>query len=167
MEQTEGADEAVSDAKQPAWAADGASQGEGGKTEAVLDGKEPVQAAGKEALLEEALNQTKSGIQAGKANGKEEALLQEASTLAEEGKLQENNREGILAKDSGKEILQEGKQIQETYARPDSLKYALSDAQLQQLSRHLSKIPELSKNPALFHNSSFRGNLRQRKCCSY
>lgn len=163
MEQTEGADEAVSDAKQPAWAADGASQGAGGKTEAVLDGKEPVQAAGKEALLEEALNQTKSGIQAGKANGKEEALLQEASTLAEEGKLQENNREGILAKDSGKEILQEGKQIQETYARPDSLKYALSDAQLQQLSRYLSKIPELSKNPALFQDGQLSGELTSKE----
>ena len=163
MEQTEGSDEAVSDAKQPAWAADGASQGAGGKTEAVLDGKEPVQAAGKEALLEEALNQTKSGIQAGKANGKEEALLQEASTLAEEGKLQENNREGILAKDSGKEILQEGKQIQETYARPDSLKYALSDAQLQQLSRHLSKIPELSKNPALFQDGQLSGELTSKE----
>ncbi len=163
MEQTEGADEAVSDAKQPAWAADGASQGAGGKAEAVLDGKEPVQAAGKEALLEEALNQTKSGIQAGKANGKEEALLQEASTLAEEGKLQENNREGILAKDSGKEILQEGKQIQETYARPDSLKYALSDAQLQQLSRHLSKIPELSKNPALFQDGQLSGELTSKE----
>ncbi len=160
MEQTEGADEAVSDAKQPAWAADGASQGAGGKTEAVLDGKEPVQAAGKEALLEEALNQTKSGIQAGKANGKEEALLQEASTLAEEGKLQENNREGILAKDSGKEILQEGKQIQETYARPDSLKYALSDAQL---SRYLSKIPELSKNPALFQDGQLSGELTSKE----
>ncbi len=163
MEQTEGSDEAVSDAKQPAWAADGASQGAGGKAEAVLDGKEPVQAAGKEALLEEALNQTKSGIQAGKANGKEEALLQEASTLAEEGKLQENNREGILAKDSGKEILQEGKQIQETYARPDSLKYALSDAQLQQLSRHLSKIPELSKNPALFQDGQLSGELTSKE----
>ncbi len=163
MEQTEGADEAVSDAKQPAWAADGASQGAGGKTEAVLDGKEPVQAAGKEALLEEALKQTKSGIQAGKANGKEEALLQEASTLAEEGKLQENNREGILAKDSGKEILQEGKQIQETYARPDSLKYALSDAQLQQLSRYLSKIPELSKNPALFQDGQLSGELTSKE----
>lgn len=163
MEQTEGADEAVSDAKQPAWAADGTSQGAGGKTEAVLDGKEPVQAAGKEALLEEALNQTKSGIQAGKANGKEEALLQEASTLAEEGKLQENNREGILAKDSGKEILQEGKQIQETYARPDSLKYALSDAQLQQLSRYLSKIPELSKNPALFQDGQLSGELTSKE----
>ena len=163
MEQTEGSDEAVSDAKQPAWAADGASQGAGGKTEAVLDGKEPVQAAGKEALLEEALNQTKSGIQAGKANGKEEALLQEASTLAEEGKLQENNREGILAKDSGKEILQEGKQIQETYARPDSLKYALSDAQLQQLSRYLSKIPELSKNPALFQDGQLSGELTSKE----
>ena len=163
MEQTEGADEAVSDAKQPAWAADGASQGAGGKTEAVLDGKEPVQAAGKEALLEEELNQTKSGIQAGKANGKEEALLQEASTLAEEGKLQENNREGILAKDSGKEILQEGKQIQETYARPDSLKYALSDAHLQQLSRHLSKIPELSKNPALFQDGQLSGELTSKE----
>ena len=149
--------------EQPAWAADGASQGAGGKTEAVLDGKEPVQAAGKEALLEEALNQTKSGIQAGKANGKEEALLQEASTLAEEGKLQENNREGILAKDSGKEILQEGKQIQETYARPDSLKYALSDAQLQQLSRYLSKIPELSKNPALFQDGQLSGELTSKE----
>lgn len=128
-----------------------------------MDGKEPVQAAGKEALLEEALNQTKSGIQAGKANGKEEALLQEASTLAEEGKLQENNREGILAKDSGKEILQEGKQIQETYARPDSLKYALSDAQLQQLSRYLSKIPELSKNPALFQDGQLSGELTSKE----
>lgn len=163
MEQTEGADEAVSDAKQPAGAADGASQGAGGKTEAVLDGKEPAQAAGKEALLEDALNQVKSGLQAGKADGKEAALLQEASTLAEEGKLQENDREGILAKDSGKEILQEGKQTQETYARPDSLKYALSDAQLQQLSRHLSKIPELSKNPALFQDGQFSGELTSKE----
>lgn len=163
MEQTEGADEAVLDAKQPAGAADGASQGAGGKTEAVLDGKEPAQAAGKEALLEDALNQVKSGLQAGKADGKEAALLQESSTLAEEGKLQENDREGILAKDSGKEILQEGKQTQETYARPDSLKYALSDAQLQQLSRHLSKIPELSKNPALFQDGQLSGELTSKE----
>lgn len=163
MEQTEGADEAVSDAKQPAGAADGASQGAGGKTEAVLDGKEPAQAAGKEALLEDALNQVKSSLQAGKADGKEAALLQESSTLAEEGKLQENDREGILAKDSGKEILQEGKQTQETYARPDSLKYALSDAQLQQLSRHLSKIPELSKNPALFQDGQLSGELTSKE----
>lgn len=163
MEQTEGADEAVSDAKQPAGAADGASQGAGGKTEAVLDGKEPAQAAGKEALLEDALNQVKSSLQAGKADGKEAALLQESSKLAEEGKLQENDREGILAKDSGKEILQEGKQTQETYARPDSLKYALSDAQLQQLSRHLSKIPELSKNPALFQDGQLSGELTSKE----
>lgn len=156
-----------------AQAAEGAGNAEGTQTPGAgssAEGASAINAGEEMQAAEGAPADTGTKAQAGQgldsailaAGGEEtEALLQAAGGEKAAAQLEKLEKNGILqeqADAAGERLLQaEGKAME--HSNPEELKHMLSDVEMRQMARQLSKVPELLRDPLLFSNGTLSENV--------
>ncbi len=149
VQNTENVAQQTEDGKVLVLDSGGSQQSAEGLKQAALDALEiPIQtvtADGKEAVLQE--NVLQEDI-AADIKQEETDVVQQAK--AHQAALDSENQIPAQTAESGK-------------SSPDMIKNLLSDAQMQQLSKQLEQVPELSKNPVLFPDGTLSEDITSKE----
>ncbi len=149
VQNTENVAQQTEDGKVLVLDSSGSQQSAEGLKQAALDALEiPIQtvtADGKEAVLQENVLQEDNPVY---VKPGETDVVQQAK--AHQAALDSENQIPAQTAESGK-------------SSPDMIKNLLSDAQMQQLSKQLEQVPELSKNPVLFPDGTLSEDITSKE----
>lgn len=149
VQNTENVAQQTEDGKVLVLDSGGSQQSAEGLKQAALDALEiPIQtvtAEGKEAVLQE--NVLQEDIPVDVKPGETDVVQQ---AKAHQAALDSENQIPAQTAESGK-------------SSPDMIKNLLSDAQMQQLSKQLEQVPELSKNPVLFPDGTLSEDITSKE----
>lgn len=104
------------------------------------------------------------------ALGKPERAVLKTATDGGEGILQTRAEDALLSEEILKGAKDAPEKVQDGFPKEalegdqrTTLKSLLSGSELQQMARHLAEIPEFAKNPALFQEGAFRGEVEAKE----
>jgi len=153
VQNTENVAQQTEDGKVLVLDSGGSQQSAEGLKQAALDALEiPIQtvtADGKEAVLQENVLQEDNPVY---VKPGETDVVQQAK--AHQAALDSENQIPAQTAESGK-------------SSPDMIKNLLSDAQIQQLSKQLKQVPELSKNPVLFSEGALSEDITSKELLQF